>query len=712
MDALAVIAGGAAALSLACLLMLVHLRRGSAALHQRIHAQEDQIEALTDRLFEVAEREERHRGLLDGQGDLIVRRDGAGAITFANRAYALLLDRVSGDLIGMTQRPVVLQTSGEIRNGERVEAEDELIATPEGARWIAWRHSPIIDDSGALREIQSVGRDITERKAAELALARSTARAESASEAKSRFLATVSHEIRTPLNGILGMAGLLMDTRLTPEQMSYVEAVRDSGEALLALIDDILNFSKIEAGRLDLEERPFDILPLIEGIAELMAPRAHAKGLDIEAAVDPALPGRLVGDAVRLRQVLLNLAGNAVKFTERGGVALRAFEDDRHLVLSVTDTGPGIAAADAERIFGEFEQAEATFSRRHAGTGLGLAIARRIIRRMGGDLTVDTEIGRGAIFTARIPLTVAPDQPRMQSRLDSLSVALLAPAGVEHDVLAKRLQARGATLIELPSNAHEPAVTHAARPDVAILHHDLGEKALAEALDRFKAIGARTVLLLRPQERGAIAPWLERGMSGWLVSPVREASLIMQMTPTPPLSPADDPTLPASRQPAVAPENSLTILVAEDNPINALLARKLVEKLGHRSLWAQDGRAAVAMALDRGAKVDLVLMDMQMPDLDGLAAARMIREREAAGQRLPMVALTANILPEDRAAALNAGLDDFLTKPLDFERLAEVIAARATLRPRLDGDDAGEREPGLMAANPPAAGPAAAMPHP
>lgn len=679
MGVLAVIAGAATALSVVFMLVALRLWRGQHALRRRIHAHEDQIETLTDRLFELAEREERHRHLLDGQGDLIVRRDAGGAITFANRAYALLLGSTSDDIVGTTDRPQVLKTVRDLRSGEPIDGEDDLIATPDGARWISWRHAPLADETGALLEVHSVGRDITERKAAELALAQSTARAESASEAKSRFLATVSHEIRTPLNGILGMAGLLQDTRLTPEQSSYVDAVRSSGEALLGLIDDVLDFSKIEAGRMDLDHRPFDILPLIEGIAELMAPRAHAKGLDIETAVAPALPARLVGDASRLRQVLLNLAGNAIKFTDKGGITLQAGSDDGHLTLSVADTGPGIAAEDVERIFGEFEQGESTFSRRHSGTGLGLAIARRIIRQMGGDLTVKTQRGKGATFIARMPLISAVEQPMGLGRLDGVTVLVAAPDETDTRTLVQRLAARGATVSAAKADISQD---DAAPADVVILHHDLGEAVLADALGRYAARRIRTVLLVRPQQRSAIATWLDRGMGGWLVSPVREASLLMQMAPAPPLSPAE--ALPLQEAAATAPASgsALTILIAEDNPINALLARKLVEKLGHRAVAAENGRQAVEKALDPERNIDLVLMDMQMPDLDGLAAARLIREQEPAGTRLPMVAVTANVLPEDRSAALAAGLNGFLSKPLDADDLKRTLAQFSPLRPQ------------------------------
>jgi PAS domain S-box-containing protein len=670
-DAFALVAGGAAALGVAGLAGLARLAHARRAITRKTAALEDMVETLTDRVFELAESEERHRGLIDAQGDLIVRRDRDGAITFANRAYGDLLGKSPEALIGKTSEPTVIERTAERREADGSHSADERIASPAGERWIAWRHHPVRDPEGACNEMQSVGRDVTDRKAAEAELARARARAETANEAKSRFLATVSHEIRTPLNGIMGMAGLMLDTKLTPEQKTYAEAVKSSGEALLGLIDEILDFSKIEAGRLDLDIAPFDLLPLIEGIAELLGPRAHAKGLDLATAVDPAMPMRLMGDATRLRQILLNLAGNAVKFTETGGVAITVDRDGSHLLLAVRDTGPGIAPGDLHRIFGEFEQGETTFARRHAGTGLGLAISRRIVQRMGGALTVRTEPGKGATFTARLPLVAAADAPLPLEQLDGLSVAIISRSVVETGILMRRLAARGAAVSWLKSTADLPEGAHFG---TALLDRRLGDEELSDWLAVLAGRAGRTVLIVTPSARSDIAGWRDRGISGWLVSPVREVSLLMQMHPAGADHNVDLPSDEEQARPAAPADFALNVLIAEDNDINALLTRKLVEKLGHNPIWARDGRETVAMALDPALAVDLVLMDMQMPVCDGLSAAKMIRAKEEAGQRLPIIALTANAFVEDRAAAIAAGMDAFLTKPLDRDRLAEVIA--------------------------------------
>ncbi len=678
MDAFALVAGGAAALGVACVAALLHLLHARRALLRKTAALEDTIETLTDRVFELAESEERHRGLIDAQGDLIVRRDAAGTITFANRAFGELVGVPAADLVGRSDAPLVVDRSEERREADGSRSTDELVAAPGGRRWIAWRHHAVLDGEGRPEELQSVGRDITDRKAAEAALAASRARAESANEAKSRFLATVSHEIRTPLNGILGMADLLLDTGLSPDQRTYAEAVKGSGEALLALIDEILDFSKIEAGRLDLDLQPFDLLPIIEGAAELLGPRAQAKGLDVATAVAPDVPPRLTGDATRLRQVLLNLAGNAVKFTEAGGVTIAAGRDGDDLVLTVADTGPGIAPADVERIFGEFEQGETTFSRRHAGTGLGLAISRRIVALMGGTLSVATAPGAGATFTVRLPMTVAAGPVEPEERLAGLSVLVVSPSPIERDALTRRLAARGADAASCTGPDDIPADTGC---DTAIIDHRLGEDGVAAVLAALRDRVRRTVLLVRPAERSAIAVWRDKGIGGWLVSPVREASLVMQMRAQGegPVEGAPEREGATDGGVAAATGPSLTVLIAEDNAINALLCRKLVEKLGHRPVWVTDGRAAAATALDPEAGIDLVLMDMQMPDCDGLSAAKMIRAGEGEGRRLPIIALTANAFAEDRAAAIAAGMDSFLTKPLDRDRLAEAIDRYGTV---------------------------------
>ncbi len=299
-------------------------------------------EELSDRNWELREAEERARSLLAAQGDVIVRRDSTGLITYANDAYCALAGKPREALTGNTIELRVLEQGTPTVQADGTRMHDQKIACGDGARWIAWREVTIRSENGT--EVQSVGRDVTDRVEAEHALAHTRDQAETANRAKSRFLAMVSHEIRTPLNGMLGMADLLLDTPLTPEQLTYAKAAKTSGETLLSLIEEILDFSKIEAGKLDLEARPFAPASMIEEAVELMAPRAQAKGIEIASFIDERVPTQVVGDAARLRQVILNLVGNAIKFTEKGGVAVTV-EPGNHeneILFEVRDTGIGL----------------------------------------------------------------------------------------------------------------------------------------------------------------------------------------------------------------------------------------------------------------------------------------------------------------------------------------------------------------------------------
>ena len=336
-----------------------------------------------------------------------MRRDGEGRITFVNDAFCALAGAPREALAGSTFALEVIEQGDTALKPDGTRVHDQKIAGRDGARWIAWRDVVVRAGAANGAEVQSVGRDVTDRVEAERALCEARDQAEAASRAKSRFLAMVSHEIRTPLNGIIGMADLLLDTALTPEQTTYAKAVKTSGDTLLSLIEEILDFSKIEAGRLDLAIAPFDLAALLEETVELIAPRAQAKGLEIASYLEDGLPRQVMGDAARLRQVLLNLAGNAVKFTEAGGVAVlvEAGAGPHEISFLVRDTGIGIAPAQQSRIFGEFEQADSGAARRFSGTGLGLAISQRIVEHMGGGIAVESAPGAGSTF--RVTLAVA-----------------------------------------------------------------------------------------------------------------------------------------------------------------------------------------------------------------------------------------------------------------------------------------------------------------
>src|SRR5215813_12537603 len=401
-------------------------------------------EALADRNWELQEAAERARSLFEQQGDLIVMRDASGHITFANDAYCQMAERPRETLLGTRFNFEVLEQGDSAIESNGTRIHDQKIATRLGPKWIAWREGLVRSDAGQPAELQCVGRDVTDRTETERALSEARDQADAANRAKSRFLAMASHEIRTPLNGIIGMSSLLLDTALTPEQATYAKAVKTSGDALLALIEELLDYSKIEAGKIDLELRPFALVPLIEDIAELLAPRAEAKKLEIATYVDDRLPAEVIGDAARLRQVLLNLCGNAIKFTETGGVALIVEPGiwPNEISFLVRDTGIGIAPEAQQRIFREFEQADERIARNYGGTGLGLSISERIIRRMSGRISLGSEVGRGSTFEVSLPLKASGEgeKPYDAPDLGGQSILLVTPESIEASLIARRLQ--------------------------------------------------------------------------------------------------------------------------------------------------------------------------------------------------------------------------------------------------------------------------------
>ena len=645
-----------------------------------------EVDDLADRNWELKEAQERARSLLEAQGDLIVRRDVDDRITYANDAYCALSARGRAELIGSPFAPAVLEQGETVVQDDGTRVHDQKIATAGADRWIAWRE--VVVRTGTHTEVQSVGRDVTGRVEAERALSEARDQAEAASRAKSRFLAMISHEIRTPLNGILGMADLLLDTALTPEQTTYARAVKNSGDTLLSLIDEILDFSKIEAGRLDLEPRTFDLPALIEETIELIAPRAQGKNLEIACHVEDGLPHSVRGDPARLRQVLLNLAGNAIKFTERGGVAITVEPGRRQdeIRFLFRDTGIGIAPEEQRRIFLEFEQADSGSSRRFGGTGLGLAISKRIIERMGGDLAVDSSPGVGSSFEVRVPLPAAgeADRPAFASpSLAGADVLIVAPTAITASLQARRLIGWGARTCLIPDAEAAAALVRTRSWSAVLVDHALGGDA-CERLARATAAVARRIVLITPSERPRLAALKQAGFTGYLVKPVRAASLAALLA-------AEADAFERGPEPAGAPApvtpapDGCSILVAEDNEINALLARSLLERLGHRPTLAATGDAAVEAwlaARAAAAPFDLVLMDLHMPGSDGIAATRRIRalEAERGATRTAIIALTANAFDEDRDACLAAGMDGFLRKPLDRERLAGTLAAAAAGR--------------------------------
>jgi PAS domain S-box-containing protein len=647
-------------------------------------------EALADRNWELQEAEQRARRLFESQGDLIVLRDAEGRITYANDAYCELAQKPRDALIGTRFALEVLEQDDTALEPNGTRVHDQQVSGPLGPRWIAWREGLVRNDAGGPAEMQSVGRDVTDRTESERALAEARDQADAASRAKSRFLAMASHEIRTPLNGIIGMSGLLMDTPLTPEQTTYVKAVKTSGDALLSLIEELLDYSKIEAGKIDLEHRPFALSGMIEDITELLAPRAEAKNIEIAAYVDERLPAHVIGDAARLRQVLLNLAGNAIKFTSTGGVALIVEPGiwPNEVSFLVRDTGIGIPPEARERIFREFEQADDKIARSYGGTGLGLSISDRIVKRMGGRIALESQPGAGSTFEVSIPLAAADGEQISFAApdLSGQSIMLVSPRSIEASLTVRRLQRWGGQTCMVS----EADVAEALLPERSwhsvLIDHALGLSDIERLGEAARLHATQRIVMFTPATRHELKPDAISAFTGYLVKPLRAASLAARLTAAPEVTaPSLEPAIDPIETSAAPSAKGLSILVAEDNQINALLIRSLLSRLGHHAVVTTNGAEALESwlsAKSAGSPYDLVLMDIQMPQLNGIETTKRIRALEAGepGGRTPILALTANTLVEDRYACFESGMDGFLIKPLDREKLAEALAGLVASR--------------------------------
>ncbi len=650
-----------------------------------------------------AERAERRLRIIMDQIPVTVSYiDASYRYRYINRAQEQWLGKPASDVLGREVRDVagdvvwadVQPRLATALRGESVAVERQRVDRHGKPVWHSGRHVPDIADDGTVVGVYSVFFDTTQRALAEERLRQreqelraAKEAAENASRAKSDFLAKMSHEIRTPMNGVLGLAELLLETPLDAQQRPFVETVRSSGESLLSIINDILDFSKIEVGKLETEKLDFDLYQAVDDVVQLLAPRAHAKELELACRIDDRLPSAVRGDPYRLRQVLTNLIANAVKFTDRGEVLVDVQRlDERTMRFAVHDTGIGIPDDARGRLFLPFEQADGSTTRRFGGTGLGLAISRSLVELMGGEIGADSTTGEGSTFWFTLPLEVSTSLPAVPTpaglagrRVIVVDDNVTNREILEHHVAAAGMFTASAVdgvdgLEQLRAAAQEGEPYALAVVDMKMPRMD-GIELAAALLNDPLLKDTRVVLVTSLHSPDELRRARQAGIQAYLSKPVRRTELFRAMAQALGDTAAEGPAQPAQ----TLPRFRARVLLAEDNGVNQVVARHMLEALGCEFLIVPNGREAIE-AVQTG-RFDVVLMDCQMPVLDGHAATREIRAWEAdfeattgVASHVPVIALTANALAGDADACLASGMDDHLAKPYTRRQLAAKLA--------------------------------------
>ena len=694
------------------------LRKARDELEIRVDERTAQLAQANDELRrEIAEREQAEKDLayerfllvtlMDYSPDYIYFKDDQSRFIRISKALATYFgysepSRAIGqsdlDIFDPQHAEQYLADEREVmKTGESVVGKEEEQAWPDGAvTWVSSSKVPLRDDAGKVIGTFGISRDITARKQAEAQLQGAKEAAEAANRAKSDFLANMSHEIRTPMNAIIGMTELVLDTELTGSQRDYLRMVRESGDALLAVINDVLDFSKIEAGKLDLDPAPFDLRETLGDTMKSLGLRAHSKELELACHIHPEVPDRLLGDAGRLRQIAVNLVGNAIKFTETGEVLLEVrqqSQSDDHTVLhfTVTDTGIGIPEEKRKVIFDVFEQVDSSTTRRFGGTGLGLAISSKLVSFMDGRIWVESQLGRGSTFhfTARFELPTGDDAKALKLEpavVRDTRVLVVDDNATNRHILQEMLANWGMKPTSA-AGAEEalrllPEAHRAGEPFTLVLTDanmpNLDGFALAERIKQDPDLKSTIIMMLTSGDRsGDTTRCAQLEIASYLLKPVKQSELFDAIVLAMGIATAEDEAdgyLPAARSTALRP---LKILLAEDSLVNQKLAVGLLEKYGHTVVVANHGREAVAAF--ESQPFDLILMDVQMPELDGFEATGVIRAEESrTGAHMPIIAMTAHAMKGDRERCLEAGMDGYIAKPIHANELFDTMEAVVT----------------------------------